>query len=1265
MSNKKKNRKIPIVIGFFFALFILFNLINHTNGPKINDVINESEPNKKLFTSGPLGYTIHINDTDPTKNWTYTNTTYDWCTGSGTYVDPYVIRDVEIDAMQSGSGITIENSTKMYFRIENCTVYNSSSDFGDAGIAFNNTNNGTIVDCNCSNNGGDGIFLENSHNNTLFMNIVNDSYVGIGLYRGSANNTVRDNNVTSNYLSGIALNWAVDNKILRNNASENEIYGIAFSFCDRNLIANNTIGNYQGYKQMYGMYIWDSDYNNITGNTILENWQRGISFFTDSENNIVYDNTIGNLNLGPLGSIWGIYLDDNCDNNNISDNRLIKNYNTGIKLYDNCDLNTIMGNEIEENGENGMHLGLNCNNNTIAFNIVKNNAIIENASGIFLNSSSNNTISYNNIFNNKPNYQDSGINITNSCYNNTVSSNNISHNQDYGIYIDQYCDSNLIYNNTLLNNTVNGYDDGNFNKWDNGSLGNFWDDYESKYPSGTYNGMFWVPPYVVDGGSSAQDNFPLGQIFINYTETGNVSVIQDTSGLLLNWTTGIINGTRDTYDILIDGSVDLSGQNWDSTLVQYSVPASTLETPGDYNITCIIRNDNAWSAQSQINLTVEASGSLQYDSITKDPFVEGSSEFIRWLCTVHADATPINYSIIMNDTTILYSNLTLSKPLSLIQFNLSELRAGDYNLTCNYTVRSDSKYHVYSSKSLTFTVEPAVIIENLNASTFVMARNNTYLFEWNVTVHAEASPLNYSIIYNSTIIDYTNTTIWNPTDNVIWDLSSLEPGQYNITCNVTVKVGIFLFTYESLRINLTVVDVRILNLNLTEVEIVQTENSTLEWSVILDSNAIVKNYSIIFNDTIIAYTNTSYWNPADNIVYNLSLLSVGDYNTTCKLWLQFGSNFIWQESVTIALRVERAVIFTLQESPGADPVRFTSIRIIWNTTVHSNATAIRYKILNETLFGYMVYFINDTVWDPQNQVIYVNSSFDFGYYRLILNITLRIGDHNISVQSEIVVFTISNHAPTIDDLADTGIYYGQKGLGITWTPVDVDENYNKYTIYIDDVKAISGDWDGSNITYVLDNLTIGTYDIKCMVNDTFGLSVSTVVEVKISQNLAPSIQAVSDFTIYIFDTNKSIRWTTSDSNGNYDHYEIYVNGVLNVTAKWVYSRISLSLDQFTVGIYNITLVVYDIMDLSDEDSVIVTISESLPGGDLIPDNIVLLIILVGAGVGAAAVIIYITRLKTHKMEVSPKKEIKIPNDLISEGKKLIKKEKLSGKKPKK
>lgn len=75
----------------------------------------------------------------------YLNGNSDWsaakaagiCTGSGTESDPYVIEDLIIDCEGSGNFFWIQDSS-VYFKIENCTIYNA----GEDGIKFRFVDNG-------------------------------------------------------------------------------------------------------------------------------------------------------------------------------------------------------------------------------------------------------------------------------------------------------------------------------------------------------------------------------------------------------------------------------------------------------------------------------------------------------------------------------------------------------------------------------------------------------------------------------------------------------------------------------------------------------------------------------------------------------------------------------------------------------------------------------------------------------------------------------------------------------------------------------------------------------------------------------------------------------------------------------------------------------------------------------------------------------------------------------------------------------------------
>jgi len=170
------------------------------------------------------------------------------CTGAGTYSDPYIIKDLVIDGGNSSSGIIIEN-TSVYFKIENCTVYNSGDKSSDAGIKLYLVGNGTLINNNVSNNNNYGIYLSYCNNITVSSNTVNNNSIrGINLSL-SNNNTVSGNTVNYNNEYGIFL--AGNNNIVSGNTANNNIYGIKL-WISHNCTISDNIANTNSF---YGLVL--------------------------------------------------------------------------------------------------------------------------------------------------------------------------------------------------------------------------------------------------------------------------------------------------------------------------------------------------------------------------------------------------------------------------------------------------------------------------------------------------------------------------------------------------------------------------------------------------------------------------------------------------------------------------------------------------------------------------------------------------------------------------------------------------------------------------------------------------------------------------------------------------------------------------------------------------------------------------------------------------------------------------------------------------
>jgi parallel beta-helix repeat protein len=274
----------------------------------------------------------------------------------------------------------------------------------------------------------------------------------------------------------------------------------AYGSCGIQLVGSNvTIKNTEirAFYNGISVYLWSSN-NIISGNTITNN-EAGIwvCFWSPNNtfsNNIISGNTITNNEDG----IRSVGL----SNSTISGNNITNNTNNGI-TFESCYSNTICGNHITANNEMGIWFDCCYNSNIIYGNNITNNDY----EGIGLRFSPNNTICGNHITANNW----AGIGLYGS-RNNSISGNNVANNNG-GIRFDEYFNSpnNTIYHNNFIDNgeQVNNYD--LTNVWDDGypSGGNYWSDYEERYPDAEelYNSGIWDTPYVID--ENNQDNYPL------------------------------------------------------------------------------------------------------------------------------------------------------------------------------------------------------------------------------------------------------------------------------------------------------------------------------------------------------------------------------------------------------------------------------------------------------------------------------------------------------------------------------------------------------------------------------------------------------------------------------------------------------------------------------------------------------------------------------------------------------------------------------------
>ena len=515
-----KNIKLTLLGVLLFGLSI-FSL-NLSETIVTNENGHDNNITNHLTSAGfwnLTGTPISIYDNDPSKNWSYTASHYDWCSGSGTWIDPYVIENVTINGQGFGSCIEICFSNT-YFIIRNCSLYNSGS--FNSGILFRYVNNSKIINNNCSDNYS-GIEMYDSNNNTLSGNTVSNSIFN-GIYLGFGNN---------NTLFGNLMNFC---GII--------VWGSLVESASQSIDITNLVNNKPVYYYVDEIGLRSSDFSNA-GQIILVNCNNSI---------------ISGLNLSN-GTI-GIDLKYS-NNNTISGNTLNNNY-YGIGLI-HCDNNTLLGN-IANNNTYGIVVSFS-NNNTIS----ENTAGYNNNFGIATDRSNNNIISKN-IANNNSH----GVVLV--FTNNSISFKNIIRgNNIYGAYIygGILSTQNLFYENLFLRNNVHAYDDGINNYWNNSIIGNYWDNYTGidadqdgigDTPHYFYGGIDFLP-IVDDQAPTITIQSPIGdEVFGINAPDFVIEVIElylDTmwytiDGDITNITFAE-NGTisQSAWDVLPEGNVDI------------------------------------------------------------------------------------------------------------------------------------------------------------------------------------------------------------------------------------------------------------------------------------------------------------------------------------------------------------------------------------------------------------------------------------------------------------------------------------------------------------------------------------------------------------------------------------------------------------------------------------------------------------------------------------------------------------------------------------
>lgn len=389
-----------------------------------------------------------------------------------------------------------------------CNVFGNVIQNNEEGIwlfgsSSNNITGNTVIGANFGGYTSCGISVHCSPSNWICGNVVKDNKVGVSL-DDSSDNTFYNNTLTNNLYIGLNVN-SDNNSILENTIEHNLEYGIKLPGLNNILKGNKLNNNPKNFdidpKLRVDFYNSKSA-NDIDSSNTIEG--KPIIYWMNKQDQTVPEDAglvvlvnckniiVKNLNLTkiPVAIILVSTVNSKIVNNSVE----ATDY---VIFVHNSSGNSIANNFVFKGGI-GIFLHYSTQNEVLG------NTVTGASSGITLEFSDENSIDGNIIFGGSRGIRFVGSNK------NTVRKNVVKDCEGLALGVALNTAQNLFYLNSFLNNTRNvkenrpEYTMFPTNIWDNGTVGNYWDDY-----SGTDNNGDGIgdTPYIVDDDN--QDNYPL------------------------------------------------------------------------------------------------------------------------------------------------------------------------------------------------------------------------------------------------------------------------------------------------------------------------------------------------------------------------------------------------------------------------------------------------------------------------------------------------------------------------------------------------------------------------------------------------------------------------------------------------------------------------------------------------------------------------------------------------------------------------------------
>jgi len=374
--------------------------------------------------------------------------------------------------------------------------------------------------------------------------------------------------------------------------------------------------------------------------------------------------------------------------------------------------------------------------------------------------------------------------------------------------------------------------------------------------------------------------------------------------------------------------------------------------------------------------------------------------------------------------------------------------------------------------------------------------------------------------------------------------------------------------------------------------------------------------------------------------------------------------FSYVNNIEIEFSNEKNIIINPLSSDDNQPPTIISSYDSWYVIDYYSSHNVEWTLIDNYTESWSYYdIIVDDIFIHQyipwsNETIVTESIDPYKYIMGYHNFTIIAFDGEFYSQSTIMI-EITNDAPTVlvSSSKSNYIFIGMDEPIITFT-ISADPNINSsntyYEIFKDDIQLENGSWSINDYYPIIVSTNIsGSYTYKINVNDGYGQTTTQIYNIVIYSNTNPYITHPDDYLVYR-DESTTLSWIITDTSifGNV-LYDLYINGELVQEGSWTVSTpIVAAVDTTIIGVYNYTLIIYDGLGGSNNDTIMVEIIEKIINTDNLgnPNYIGIIISLLLISIGIIMSII-------SKIQVNKKLEINRHKNAIIEKQKQCKIEK--------